>query len=236
MITGRRARTLGLWPAIVVMAITAASPRNAHSASRAKSRQKRIAISRATVLEAQQRLTELGYWIPPLDGRWGEASRQGLIAFQKVEGRRRTGRLTPGELKALKEAKKPSPRERGPAHIEVDLSRQVLFMVDGNGSVSRILPVSTGNGKLFDNEGDMEPALTPSGRFRVYRKLARWRTSPFGLLYYPNYIVGGIAIHGNPAVPAVPASHGCIRIPMFAAKEFSDITSIGTPVIVYESR
>jgi hypothetical protein len=55
------------------------------------------------------------------------------------------------------------------------------------------------------------------------------------LLYYPNYIYGGVAIHGNPSVPAHPASHGCIRIPMFAAREFSEIATIGMFVIVYDS-
>jgi peptidoglycan hydrolase-like protein with peptidoglycan-binding domain len=218
--------------AVIVIGI-ATSVHSQRRASRARPRQKRIAITRETVRESQERLLDLGYWIPEPDGKWGEASRQGIIAFQKVEGRRRSGKLTTSELEALRAATKPTPRESGPAHIEVDLNRQVLFMVDADGTVTRILPVSTGNGKLFDNEGDQEPAITPTGRFRVYRKLPGWRTSPFGLLYYPNYIVGGIAIHGNPAVPAVPASHGCIRIPMFAAKEFSDITPVGTTVIVY---
>jgi lipoprotein-anchoring transpeptidase ErfK/SrfK len=53
------------------------------------------------------------------------------------------------------------------------------------------------------------------------------------MLYYPSYIVGGIAIHGSKSVPAYPASHGCIRIPMYAAKDFSDMTPIGVPVIVH---
>jgi len=52
---------------------------------------------------------------------------------------------------------------------------------------------------------------------------------------YPNYIYGGVAIHGNPSVPAFPASHGCIRIPMFASREFSQIATIGMVVIVYDS-
>jgi lipoprotein-anchoring transpeptidase ErfK/SrfK len=30
-----------------------------------------------------------------------------------------------------------------------------------------------------------------------------------------------------------PDSHGCIRIPMFAAQEFSELVRIGTEVIVY---
>jgi hypothetical protein len=186
------------------------------------------------IIEAQQRMIELGYWIGEAEGKWGEASRHGLIAFQKVERRARTGKLTLNELEALRIAVRPAPRERGFPHIEVDLQRQVLFMVDADGTVSKILPVSSGNGKPFEIEGETDIAVTPTGRFRVYRKLDGWRKSKLGLLYYPSYIVGGIAIHGNPSVPAQPASHGCIRIPMFASEEFSAMTPIGTQVIVYD--
>lgn len=202
--------------------------------------QRRSATSRRTrvtptiIAEAQQRLLDLGYWIGQADGKWGESSRHGLIAFQKVERRARTGRLTPGELEVLRSANRPKPRERGDPHIEVDLARQVLFVVDAAGAVSKILPISSGNGKMFKIEGEVEKAVTPVGRFRVYRKLEGWRKSPLGLLYYPSYILGGIAIHGNPSVPAKPASHGCIRIPMFAAEKFSDMTPIGTQVIVHD--
>jgi hypothetical protein len=183
---------------------------------------------------AQQRLEELGYWIGEADGKWGGASRDALIAFQKVEGRRRSGKLSASELQALYDATRPSPLERGLAHIEIDLKRQVLFVVDADGMVSRILPVSTGSGKMFTSEDYTQPAVTPTGRFHVYRKLEGWRESPLGLLYYPNYIVGGIAIHGNPAVPVEPASHGCVRIPMFAAEPLSGMMPIGTEVIVHD--
>jgi len=67
----------------------------------------------------------------------------------------------------------------------------------------------------------------------VYRKIAGWHKSPLGMLYYPNYIIEGVAIHGSRSVPSRPASHGCIRIPISAAKEFSDLTPIGTIVLVY---
>ena len=195
---------------------------------------RKVRITPQMISEAQHRLIDLGYWIEGADGKWGEASRHGLIAFQKVERRVRTGKLTPDEMQALRTASRPSPRERGSAHIEVDLKRQVLFVIDDAGTVSKILPVSTASGQFFTNEGVAEKAVTPVGRFRVYSKLAGWRKSDFGLLYYPNYIVGGIAIHGNPSVPAEPASHGCIRIPMFAAVEFSNMTPLGTQVIVYD--
>ena len=196
----------------------------------------KLTLSTDGLREAEQRLSDLGYWTGPVDGVLDQGSRQALIAFQKVEGRQRTGKLTPDELQALRTAKSPGGAlESGYGHIEVDLSRQVLFAVDISGSVSKVLPVSTGTGKLFTSEGKTRRAVTPSGRFTISHKISGWRRSPLGLLYYPNYIVGGIAIHGNPSVPVYPVSHGCIRIPMFAAKEFSKINPIGTVVIVYYS-
>jgi lipoprotein-anchoring transpeptidase ErfK/SrfK len=44
----------------------------------------------------------------------------------------------------------------------------------------------------------------------------------------------GTAIHGYPSVPTKPASHGCVRIPMFAAKEIYRTIPVGMPVIVYK--
>jgi N-acetylmuramoyl-L-alanine amidase len=194
-----------------------------------------IALSAEEIRDAEQRLSDLGYWTGPIDGVLDVGSRQALIAFQKVEDRARSGKLTRDELQLLRTAKRISPREIGYSHLEIDLSRQVLFAVEGSGLVSKILPVSTGNGKLFTSEGWTRRAITPCGRFTINHKIAGWRKSALGLLYYPNYIAGGIAIHGNPSVPVAPASHGCIRIPMFAAKEFSEINPIGTIVIVYYS-
>lgn len=194
-----------------------------------------LTLSAEEIREAEQRLCDLGYWTGPVDGVLDEGSRHALVAFQKVEDRQRIGKLTPDDLKALRTAKRPPPRDIGYAHLEIDLSRQVLFAVDVSGSVSKILPVSTGTGKLFTSEGKTRRAVTPCGRFTISHKIFGWRRSPLGLLYYPSYIVGGIAIHGNPSVPVYPASHGCIRIPMFAAKQFSNINPIGTVVIVYYS-
>jgi hypothetical protein len=188
----------------------------------------------ADIREAEQRLFDLGYWTGPVDNRFDGGSRHALIAFQKVEGRKRTGRLTIEELEALREAQRPLARVTGDAHIEIDLIRQVLFIVDVTGAVWKILPVSTGTGELFTSEGWTRAACTPCGEFTIYRKIAGWRKSPLGLLYYPNYISGGVAIHGSLSVPAQPASHGCIRIPMFAAKEFSQIIPIGMKVIVHD--
>jgi hypothetical protein len=83
----------------------------------------------ADIREAEQRLFDLGYWTGPVDNRFDGGSRHALIAFQKVEGRKRTGRLTIEELEALREAQRPLARVTGDAHIEIDLIRQVLFIV-----------------------------------------------------------------------------------------------------------
>jgi N-acetylmuramoyl-L-alanine amidase len=185
-------------------------------------------------LEAEQRLADLGYWTGPVDGNLDPGSRHALIAFQKFEGRNRTGLLTSGELDALRSAGRPRPRFTGYYHVEVDLRRQVLFIVDSDDRVSRILPVCTGSGKLYSDGGQTGRAHTPRGKFKVLRKINGWRRSPLGLLYYPSYIFKGVAIHGSPAVLTYPASHGCIRIPLFAAKGFSELTPNGTDVVVYD--
>lgn len=208
---------------------------NSHQRTNQARSNAQLALSAEEISEAEQRLFDLGYWTGPVDGVLDVGSRHALIAFQKVEDRQRTGTLTQNELQGMRTASKPRSREIGYAHLEIDLSRQVLFAVDSSGVVSRILPISTGTSKLFTSEGRTRRAVTPCGRFTISHKIAGWRKSPLGLLYYPNYIAGGIAIHGNPLVPVYPASHGCIRIPMFAAKEFSEINPVGTVVIVYYS-
>ncbi len=185
---------------------------------------------------AEQRLWDLGYWAGPIDGTFDSGSRHALMAFQKVEGRPRTGKLTRTELEALQKASPPQPRSSGYAHIEIDLTRQVLFVIDETGSVSHILPVSSGNEGHYIDHGQVHRAHTPRGTFTVLRKINGWRLSSLGLMYYPSYIFNGIAVHGSVSVPARPASHGCIRVPMFAAKELSGLMPVGIEVIVYESR
>ena len=118
--------------------------------------------------------------------------------------------------------------------IDVDLSRQMLSVIDESGKVTKVLPISTGSGRWYVSEGERRLAVTPTGRFRVYRKIPGWRKSPLGLMYYPVYIAGGVAIHGSPSIPVTPASHGCIRIPVYAAKAFSEMTPTGTVVIVHD--
>jgi len=194
---------------------------------------RRAALGRAQVKEAEQRLTELGYWTGPIDGLLDDGTRAALIAFQKWEGREITGKLTSAELDAIRNAAGPKPRDTGYEHVEVDVDRQVLMIVKDDDSV-RVLPVSTGSGKPFMDEGQESVSYTPRGRFVVYEKTYGWEDGKLGSVYYANYITGGVAIHGYLRVPNEPASHGCIRIPMFAAKEVSTMLPVGTIVLVYD--
>ena len=194
---------------------------------------KRALLTRAQIIEAERRLSELGYWTGPVDGRLDEGTKSALIAFQKWEGREITGKLTLEELEAIRNGVAPKARDVGYEHVEVDVDRQVLMLINEEGGV-RVLPVSTGNDKQFMDQGQMSVAYTPRGRFVVYDKTYGWENGDLGSVYYANYISGGVAIHGYLTVPTTPASHGCIRIPMFAAREVSRLLPVGTIVLVYD--
>jgi len=176
--------------------------------------------------EAAACLAKMGYGTGP----------NALIAFEKYEGRRVSGQLTHDDFDAIMTASAPQAKDSGYKHVEVDLDRQVLLLIGGDGAVERVLPVSTGSNKQYHEKSMSGLAYTPRGRFRIYAKMSGWRKSPLGLLYYPNYFSDGLAIHGNPSVPQSPQSHGCIRIPMSAAIEMSKQMPVGTIVLIYDSQ
>ena len=193
-------------------------------------------LNHAELKEAERRLSEMGYLTGRVDGTIDSDTRIGLITFQKWEGRKITARLTRSEFNAIRDANAPQPKDPGYKHVEVDLDRQVLLLTDSEGVVKTILPVSTGSGKRYKEKRMSGLAYTPRGRFRIYGKISGWRRSPLGLLYYPNYFSDGLAIHGNPSVPHAPRSHGCVRIPMFAAREISRQLPVGTIVLIYDAQ
>jgi hypothetical protein len=169
------------------------------------------------LLEIETLLSKLGYWIIKADGVPDASTRHAIMAFQKVEGRKRTGVMSAGDLSALRSAHRPKARYvTDTAHIEIDLTRQVLFYVDETGTVSHVLPVSSGSGKRFLDQGSWKVANTPRGLLNIGRKIPGVHKSSLGLLYNPSFFSPGIAIHGSNSIPPYPASHGCVRIPRFA--------------------
>jgi hypothetical protein len=183
---------------------------------------------------AETKLVELGYWITKVDGRFDDSTRQAIIAFQKVNGLKRTGVLDDDLLLKLASTPRPGAKHGGPAHVEIDISRQVIFLVNDEGQVTRVLSTSTGNGERYLSQGKWDRAYTPRGTFKIYRQIKGNRKAPLGTLYYPSYFNGGWAIHGSNSVPVKPASHGCARIPRFAEKEMSSLLRVGMPVFVYD--
>ena len=150
------------------------------------------------------------------DGVFGEDDTDALLAFQKLTGLPRTGIADDALWRRLLVAQVPAARYPGD-HVEVDKTRQVLFVVRG-GKVTLIVPTSTG-----------ATGNTPVGQWRVYRKVAGYDW----VLYYPSYFLRGFAVHGYPDVPPYPASHGCARIPLWIATTVYAQMPDGSTVYVY---
>ena len=188
----------------------------------------------ATVAALERKLSEHHYYVGKVDEAYDQDTVYSVTAFQKVAGMERTGRATDDVVAAVERTTAPPPAlvpAGGANRVEVDLPRQVLFFYQG-GNLSAILPVSTGSGSRFCSEGWCRRAVTNPGSFAIYRQARGWEKGPLGSLYNPQYFDGGIAIHGATSVPAHPASHGCVRIPMSAAEWFPTRVGKGTPVYV----
>ena len=156
-----------------------------------------------------------------------EQTRDAVIAFQKVNHLDRDGSVGPQVRAALADPRTPDIGTGAPERVIVDLSDQVLLLVSG-GKLAEIVHASTGNPNLADGKGE----ATPQGTFAVQHKIAGRHEAPLGSLWWPSYFTGGVAVHGEPAVPTEPGSHGCVRVPMWIAKALYDDMPIGTQVTV----
>ncbi len=186
------------------------------------------------VLALQKRLVGLGYWLGSADGTYGQLTRQAVMAFQKAEGLGRDGVAGPVTRGRLAGAQRQASRAGGTG-LEIDLERQILMVAQG-GQVRWVINTSTGNNEAYTSStGGSARAVTPPGRFTIYREIDGVREAPLGTLYRPKYFNGGIAIHGSGSIPAHPASHGCARVTNSVMDMLwsSGVAAIGTPVTVY---
>jgi lipoprotein-anchoring transpeptidase ErfK/SrfK len=191
----------------------------------------------AQVAALQARLRDLGYWVGPVDGVFGELTKQALYAFQKYEGLRVDGLYGPETRSALATASRPAARGATGSRVEVDESRQLLFVVR-DGETLWVFNTATGNEEPYRSNGQTFDAETPNGQFTIFRQIDGWRTSHLGRLYRPKYFTTtGIAIHGYSFVPPHPASHGCVRVSIPAMDYIwaNDLMPINTGVWVYGS-
>jgi hypothetical protein len=173
----------------------------------------------------EHRLAGLKYRPGPVDGVFDERTRDAVLAFQKVEGLQRDGIAGASVWERIFTATTPTPKRSDVGtRVEVDITRQVLFMITDD-LVWKIVHVSTGKG-----------GGTPTGRGTVGVKQTGWNPTRVGSMYYVSYIMPHIAIHGMPSVPIYPASHGCIRVPMWMAVELYYELPKGTRVDLYYNR
>lgn len=171
----------------------------------------------------EERLRELKYRVPSPNRTFDYRTADAILAFRKVHGMPRTTTVTASTWRALATPKTPRPRSRTPrSHIEVDQTRQVLFVVRG-GEIVHIVHVSTGGPGI---------GTTRDGVWRVWLKFTGY--SPRGL-FMPSFFDGGRAIHGWPDVPPTPASHGCVRVPNWIAPWIYAQISVGSQVRIYHS-
>ncbi len=177
-----------------------------------------------TVADLARQLAALHYAVPSFSATFGNDFQETVWAFQKVQGMERTGAVDAAFWARLAQPRIPQPRYREPAsHIEVDKTRQVLYLVR-NGQITLISPVATAGIAGYH---------TPEGRFAIYEKRTGWDHSPLGVLWNPMYFVGGYAIHGGDPVPPYPASHGCVRVPDFVISRLFYSEPYGEAVFVY---
>jgi L,D-transpeptidase catalytic domain len=169
----------------------------------------------------QSELAALHYAVP-LTGAFDEGTQRALIAYRKVTGLARIPAAGAGVWRSLARGAGAF-HVRYPhdgRHVEADLLRQVLAEIEPGGRVREIYEVSSG-----------KPSTpTVLGRFRVYEKTPGFNSEA---MFDSNYFIGGYAIHGYAEVPAYPASHGCLRVPIPNAPAIYGWVRIGTPVDVY---
>jgi lipoprotein-anchoring transpeptidase ErfK/SrfK len=187
----------------------------------------------AAVKRLQSRLKALHYDPGPIDGKWGNATSFAVWAFQKVNHIHPSSNAGTKTWAAL--ARPHTPKALVPkgakSRAEVDIKHQLLFVYK-RGHLVLISHISSGSEKRYYSQGHWSVAHTPRGSFKVYRKAKGWETSPLGKLYKASYFYRGYAIHGEPAVPLHPASHGCVRIPMGTSNIVAELLPIGTHVYV----
>lgn len=187
-----------------------------------------------SVTQVQQMLREYRFLIGPADGSAGQQTTAAVMAFQRVNGLTVDGVVGPATTAALLEGSAEPTLAGGPAdRIEVDLSAQLLHLIEGGQRVVT-MHVSSGSGGTYETaNGGTARSVTPVGSFTVERRIHGVRNAPLGTLYDPLYFYRGFAIHGSPSVPAYPASHGCIRVSKADASWLIDRIPDGMPVQLY---
>jgi len=199
------------------------SPTAVHAAVSAPWRKLAVGSQGRYVKILLTRLAALKFRVPGVSTTLSYAAGDSVVAFQKAYRLSRTYVFDGDDWRKLDVAKVIKARHTSPAtHIEIDKTRQILMIVKG-GKPLGIIPISSG-----------ATGNTPVGTFHILWKAPStttwlgsailWRTMTF----YRNF-----AMHGYPEVPPYPASHGCVREPIWVADWTYQRSWVGETVYVY---
>jgi lipoprotein-anchoring transpeptidase ErfK/SrfK len=115
------------------------------------------------------------------------------------------------------------PESAGPQRVVISLSDQLAYVYRGD-TLMAVSTISSGR--------DNKP--TPTGIFSVLDKRPFYRSKKYDNAPMPwmqRIDQYGIALHAG-FNPGVPASHGCVRLPVAFAKKLYSVTDVGTPVYI----
>jgi peptidoglycan hydrolase-like protein with peptidoglycan-binding domain len=210
------------------------------------------------VRRLQTRLKELKFDPGKIDGVYGGDTRMAVWAFQgivlQLKGKEKVDFVTPALWDVMRGDVQIAPRRQpgSPNHAEVYLPEQVLTIFKGPELVL-VTHISSGTGETWcepvtidpgeeGNENGKEPiyegwcgnAITPGGLYYFYNRKVGLRESKLGTMWNPVYFNFGIAVHGAMNVPNEPASHGCIRIPIFISEYFQSLVKYNDRIYVFD--
>lgn len=196
------------------------------------------------VLRVQRRLKQLTY-LYSVDGSFGASTERALLYFQKKNGLDQSGIADQRTQQMLfSENALESEEFINPYKLVVDVSEQRTYVYQWDGTSYGIClgksKCSTGKkGKATETPLGTYQAIGPSGTgewyyFQEFKCYAKWGF----------HIVGGIMFHsvtynskkrlneGSVSYLGRRASHGCIRLPVKAAKWIYDNCPAGTTVVI----
>jgi lipoprotein-anchoring transpeptidase ErfK/SrfK len=194
------------------------------------------------VKQLQMRLQSLLLYRGEIDGKYGPEVEASVVAAHKLLDLDRSRTWQVSDWTSTGTISHSAVVERHPKEtdrIEVDLTNQLLYVIR-DAEVAAVVHVSTGNGASYwsqngGTDGGFVRATTPRGDSAIYKHIPRWRRTYLGGLYKPWYFTPYYAVHGSRSVPSVPASHGCVRIPVWEADHLDDLLEIGLPIHIWDA-
>jgi len=188
----------------------------------------------------QQRLSDAGFYRRPVDGVYGAETEMAVLAFHKYFGLERSTSWS--SLDWIRLGLLPDPgipyRQNEPNRVEVDIGRQLVFVVR-NHQVAGVLHSSTGGSYTYFSErsGSYAQASTPRGDFVLKWRQFGWVCDQeTGWCVYKYWAFTDFyGIHGYRTVPSYPASHGCVRVNTWDSDWLDEQLFVGMPVHIWDT-